>query len=79
MACRPDDRDRQASHETIYTAKYARHTGELIACLQQALSNWQRRSRCEDQRGHPVDAVSITCGSRKPMTGCCRATGKAIT
>ena len=59
----PDDRDRQVSHVTIYTAIYARPKDklrrELIACLRQGRSKRQRRSRGEDRRGHLLDAISI--------------------
>lgn len=59
----PDDRDRHVSHETIYTAIYARPKGELrrelIACLRQGRSKRKRRSRGEDRRGHLLDAISI--------------------
>lgn len=59
----PDDLDRQASHETIYTAILARPKGELrrelVACLRQGRSKRQRRSRGEDGCRHLLDAISI--------------------
>ena len=59
----PDQRERQVSHETIYTAIYAQPRGELrrqlIAYLRQGHSTRMGRSRGTDRRGQLRDMVSI--------------------
>jgi IS30 family transposase len=59
----PGDPDRNASHETIYTAIYAMPRGELrtevIGLLRQARRARRPRARGEDRRGQIPDMVSI--------------------
>jgi len=59
----PDEPDMQVSHETIYSAIYARAGGELrrqlIACLRQGKSTRKPRSAGTDRRGQIPDMVSI--------------------
>jgi IS30 family transposase len=59
----PGEAQRNASHETIYTALYAMPQGELrselISCLRQARRRRLPRARGEDRRGKITDMVSI--------------------
>jgi IS30 family transposase len=59
----PDDPSQQVSHETIYTAIYARPYGELrrqlVACLRYHRTDRMPRSRRTDRRGQIPDMVSI--------------------
>jgi transposase, IS30 family len=59
----PDDPSQQVSHETIYTAIYARPYGELrrqlVACLRHHRTDRMPRSRGTDRRGQIPDMVSI--------------------
>jgi len=59
----PDDPTQQVSHETIYTAIYARPYGELrrqlVACLRHHRTDRMPRSRGTDRRGQIPDMVSI--------------------
>jgi len=59
----PDDPSQQVSHETIYTAIYARPYGELrrqlVACLRHHRTDRMPRSRGTDRRAQIPDMVSI--------------------
>src|SRR5579871_5444434 len=59
----PDDRAKQVSHETIYTAIYLVPRGELrrelIACLRQGHSRRRPRSAGQDRRGQIPNMQSI--------------------
>jgi IS30 family transposase len=59
----PGEPQRNASHETIYTALYAMPRGELrselISCLRQARRRRLPRARGEDRRGKITNMVSI--------------------
>ena len=59
----PNDSTQQVSHETIYTAIYARPYGELrrqlVACLRHHRTDRMPRSRGTDRRGQIPDMVSI--------------------
>ncbi|MEM5346327.1 IS30 family transposase, partial [Paraburkholderia azotifigens] len=59
----PNDSSQRVSHETIYTAIYARPYGELrrqlVACLRHHRSDRMPRSRGTDRRGQIPDMVSI--------------------
>src|SRR5450759_1139135 len=59
----PGEPQRNASHETIYTALYAMPRGELrselISCLRQARRRRLPRARGEDRRGKITHMVSI--------------------
>jgi hypothetical protein len=59
----PDDPSQQISHDTIYTAIYARPCGELrrqlVACLRHHRTDRMPRSRGTDRRGQIPDMVSI--------------------
>ena len=78
----PTDSTQQVSHETIYTAIYARPYGELrrqlVACLRQAIAPIACR-----EAGAPTGAdrfptwSASMCARPKSMTACCRVIGKA--
>jgi IS30 family transposase len=59
----PSERERQVSHETIYTAIYAHPKGELrrelVALLRRRHGKRMPRSRGQDRRGQIPDMVSI--------------------
>jgi len=59
----PGEPQRNASHETIYTALFAMPQGELrselLSCLRQARRRRRPRARGEDRRGRITDMVSI--------------------
>ncbi|CAG4911961.1 IS30 family transposase IS1086 [Paraburkholderia saeva] len=59
----PNDSTQQVSHETIYTAIYARPYGELrrqlVACLRHHRTDRIPRSRGTDRRGQIPEMVSI--------------------
>ena len=59
----PGEPQRNASHETLYTALYAMPQGELrselISCLRQARRRRLARARGEDRRGKITNMVSI--------------------
>ena len=59
----PEQRERQVSHETIYTTIYAHPKGELrrelIALLRRRHAKRMPRSRGQDRRGQIPDMVSI--------------------
>src|ERR1017187_4144710 len=59
----PGEPQRNASHETLYTALYAMPQGELrselISCLRQARRRRLPRARGEDRRGKITNRVSI--------------------
>src|SRR2546430_2360070 len=59
----PSERERQLSHETIYTAIYAHPKGELrrelVALLRRRHGKRMPRSRGQDRRGQIPDMVSI--------------------
>ena len=59
----PGEAQRNACHETIYTALYAMPQGELrselLSCLRQARRRRLPRARGEDRRGKITDMVSI--------------------
>jgi IS30 family transposase len=59
----PRERERQVSHETIYTAIYAHPKGELrrdlVALLRRRHGKRMPRSRGQDRRGQIPDMVSI--------------------
>jgi IS30 family transposase len=59
----PDDSTQQVSHETIYTAIYARPYGELrrqlVSCLRHHRTDRMPRSRGTNRRGQIPEMVSI--------------------
>ena len=59
----PNDSTQQVSHETIYTAIYARPYGELrrqlVACLRHHRTDRMPRSKGTDRRGQIPETVSI--------------------
>jgi len=78
----PKGHKRRVSHETIYNCIYAPPVGEmrleLVACLRQANTKRNTRSKGQDRRGQIPDMLSNHVFRRRLKTNSSPDTGKAI-